>query len=59
MNAKLLKFREYPAKRDKRKQCNSALEKDISNLKKGLESPVKTILSCSDTFQPPNGFGPP
>ena len=45
-----LKYREYPAKRYKRKRHNSALEKDISNLKKGLESPVKTILSCFDTF---------
>ena len=45
-----LHFREYPAKRYKRKRHNSALEKDISNLKKVLESTVKTILSCSDTL---------
>ena len=52
-------YREYPAKRNKRKRHNSALEKDNSNLKKVLESPVKTILPCFDRFRPPIFFGSP
>ena len=52
-------YREYPAKRDKRKRHNSAMEKDISNLKKVLESPMKTILPCFDKFLPPVGLDSP
>ena len=56
---KIVKYREYPAKRDKRKRHNSAMEKDISNLKKVLESPMKTILPCFDKFLPPVGLDSP
>ena len=53
------KYMEYPAKRDKRKRHNSAMEKDISNLKKMLESPMKTILPYFDKFLPPFGLDSP
>ena len=53
-----MRYRDRPAKRDKRKH-NSAMEKDILNLKKMLESPIKTILPCFDKFLPPVGFDSP